>query len=116
MHTTQIAAGEGGAKRRMGCGPPLRSRQACATMRASLRRRIPAFHTPSVGLRPTPSPLRGEGGAQPPDIRDLAFLPLLPPNVTIADVRRGPARCGEERYAAVMFVDMRGSTRRSEKR
>ena len=48
--------------------------------------------------------------------RDLAFLPLLPPHVTIADVRRGPARSGEERYAAVMFVDMRGSTRRAEKR
>jgi hypothetical protein len=53
----------------MGCGPLLRSRQACATIRASLRRRILAFHTPSVGLRPTPSPLRGEGGAQPPDTR-----------------------------------------------
>ena len=43
--------------------------QACATIRASVRRRIPACHTPSVGLRPTPSPLRGEGGAQPPNIR-----------------------------------------------
>jgi adenylate cyclase len=48
--------------------------------------------------------------------RDLAFLPLLPPHVSIADIRRGPARSGEERYAAVMFVDMRGSTRRAEKR
>src|SRR5208283_1001585 len=28
-------AGEGGAQRRMGCGPLLRSRQACATIRAS---------------------------------------------------------------------------------
>ena len=44
------------------------------------------------------------------------LLPLLPPHATIADVRRGPARSGEERYAAVMFVDMRGSTRRAEKR
>ncbi|RBP12253.1 adenylate cyclase [Roseiarcus fermentans] len=48
--------------------------------------------------------------------RDLALLPLLPPHVSIADVRRGPARSGEERYAAVMFVDMRGSTRLAEKR
>ena len=47
---------------------------------------------------------------------DLALVPLLPPHVTMADVRRGPARSGEERYAAVMFVDMRGSTRRAEKR
>ena len=48
--------------------------------------------------------------------RDIAFLPLLPPNVTISDVRRGPARGGEERYVAVMFADMRGSTRLAEKR
>ena len=48
--------------------------------------------------------------------RDLAFLPLLPPSVTIADGTRGPARSGEERYAVVMFVDMRGSTRRAETR
>ena len=48
--------------------------------------------------------------------RDVAFLPLLPPNVTIAEARRSPTRSGEERYAVVMFVDMRGSTRRAEKR
>jgi hypothetical protein len=54
-------AGEGGPEGRMGYGPLLRSRQACATIRASLRQRVPAFHTPSAGLRPTPSPLRGEG-------------------------------------------------------
>ena len=52
-------AGEGGAKRRMGCGPPLRRKSDCATVIANLRRTIPAFRTPS-GLRP-PSPLRGEG-------------------------------------------------------
>ncbi len=48
--------------------------------------------------------------------RDIAFLPLLPPHATLADVRRGPTRSGEERYAVVMFVDMRGSTRRAERR
>jgi adenylate cyclase len=49
--------------------------------------------------------------------QDIAFLPLLPPHATLADVRRGPARSsGEERYAAVMFADMRGSTRLAEKR
>ena len=47
---------------------------------------------------------------------DLAFLPLLPPHATIADVRFGPARSGEERYAVVMFVDMRGSSRIAETR
>ena len=52
-------AGEGGAKRRMGCGPLVRPKSACTNVTANLRRTIPAFRTPS-GLRP-PSPLRGEG-------------------------------------------------------
>ena len=56
-------AGEGGAKRRMGCGPPLRRKPVCTTDTPSLRPTIPAFPTPS-GLRP-PSPLRGEGGRRP---------------------------------------------------
>ena len=47
---------------------------------------------------------------------DLAFLPLLPPHATIADARFGPARSGEERYAVIMFVDMRGSSRIAETR
>jgi adenylate cyclase len=55
-------------------------------------------------------------GCQLRPARDLALLPLLPPHATLADVRRGPSRSGEERYAAVMFVDMRGSTRRAERR
>jgi adenylate cyclase len=49
--------------------------------------------------------------------KDLAFAPLLPPHASIADVRRrGPKRSGEERYMAIMFVDMRESSRRAEKR
>jgi adenylate cyclase len=48
--------------------------------------------------------------------RDITFLPLLPPHVSLADVRRGPTRSGEERYLAVMFADMRGSTRLAERR
>jgi adenylate cyclase len=47
---------------------------------------------------------------------DLALLPLLPPHASLAELRRGPARSGEERYAVAMFVDMRGSTRRAERR
>jgi len=49
--------------------------------------------------------------------KDLAFAPLLPPHASIADVRRrGPTRSGEERYMAIMFVDMRESSRLAEKR
>ena len=57
------SAGEGGAERRMGCGPLPRRKPDCKTDSANLHRAIPAFHTPS-GLRP-PSPLRGEGGRDP---------------------------------------------------
>ncbi len=45
------SAGEGGAKRRMGCGPPLRLKSDCATVSANFRRTLPAFRTPS-GLQP----------------------------------------------------------------
>ena len=48
---------------------------------------------------------------------DIAFVPLLPPHASIADVRRrGPASTGDERYVVIMFVDMRGSSRLAEKR
>jgi len=48
--------------------------------------------------------------------RDLAFVPLLPPHTTAADAPRAPTRTGEERYAVVMFVDMRDSSRLAERR
>ena len=57
-HLPQLA-GEGGAERRMGCGPLLEPKPDCTTGAANLLRAVPAFRTPS-GLRP-PSPLRGEG-------------------------------------------------------
>jgi adenylate cyclase len=48
---------------------------------------------------------------------DLAFVPLIPANATISEVRRrGPVRSGDERYVAVMFVDMRGSSKLAEGR
>ena len=48
---------------------------------------------------------------------DVAFAPLLPPHATMADVRRrAPASGGEERYAVIMFVDMRESSRLAEAR
>ncbi len=55
IHTSRIAArtpfssfaGEGGAKRRMGCGPPLLTKSDRATVIVNLRRIIPAFRTPS---------------------------------------------------------------------
>ena len=49
--------------------------------------------------------------------RDLAFVPLLPPHATVVDLRHaGPTRSGEERYAVIMFVDMRESSRLAERR
>ena len=46
-------AGEGGAKRRMGCGPLLRPKSDCTTVTANLRSKRPAFHTPSVAFGDT---------------------------------------------------------------
>ncbi len=46
-------AGEGGAKRRMGCGPLLRRQTACTNVTANLRSKRPAFHTPSVAFGDT---------------------------------------------------------------
>ena len=49
--------------------------------------------------------------------RDLALLPLLPPHATLASLRRGPTRAAARSVTpAAMFVDMRGSTRRAERR
>jgi adenylate cyclase len=42
---------------------------------------------------------------------DIAFVPMLPPHTTVADVNRGRlARAGDERYVVIMFVDLRGSS------
>ena len=48
---------------------------------------------------------------------DIAFVPMLPPHTTIADVNRGrSARAGDERYVVIMFVDLRGSSKLAEGR
>jgi len=48
---------------------------------------------------------------------DLAVLPLLPPDITANDPRRrGPEGGSLERFAAIMFVDIRRSTALFEKR
>jgi adenylate cyclase len=48
---------------------------------------------------------------------DIAFVPMLPPNTTIADVNRSrSARAGDERYVVIMFVDLRGSSKLAEGR
>jgi adenylate cyclase len=47
--------------------------------------------------------------------RDIAFVPMLPPHTTVADVNRDwQAGAGHERYLVIMFIDMRGSTRLAE--
>jgi adenylate cyclase len=48
---------------------------------------------------------------------DIAFVPMLPPHTTVADVNRGRlARAGDERYVVIMFVDLRGSSKLAEGR
>ena len=48
---------------------------------------------------------------------DIAILPLLPPDITAGDPRRrGPGGGSMERFAAIMFVDIRRSTALFEKR
>jgi adenylate cyclase len=48
---------------------------------------------------------------------DIAFVPMLPPNTTVADLNRGrSARAGDERYVVIMFVDLRGSSKLAEGR
>jgi Homeodomain-like domain len=49
------STGEGGAKRRMGCGPLLRRKSDCTTVTANLHRTIPAFRIrPSAPSSPLP--------------------------------------------------------------
>jgi adenylate cyclase len=48
---------------------------------------------------------------------DVAVIPILPPNIGSSFVRgRHRVHIGEERYVVSMFVDMRGSTKLTEKR
>jgi adenylate cyclase len=48
---------------------------------------------------------------------DIAFVPMLPPHMTVADVNRGRSgRAGDERYIVIMFVDLRGSSKLAEGR
>ena len=74
-------AGEGGEKRRMGCGPLLRPKSACTNVTANLRSQRPAFHTP-----PSPS-------ATPPGLRPGQALPRFAekwqayPNLKSAETR-----------------------------
>ncbi|HMK67168.1 MAG TPA: adenylate/guanylate cyclase domain-containing protein, partial [Stellaceae bacterium] len=49
-------------------------------------------------------------------MHDLAFVPLMPPNIGAAGVReRQRPHLGEERYVVSLFADMRGSTELAER-
>jgi adenylate cyclase len=49
--------------------------------------------------------------------QDLTFVPLLPPQATVANAyRRNQPEAGDERNIVIMFVDMRGSTKLAEHR
>ena len=44
-------------------------------------------------------------------VSDLAVIPLVPPHISVGDLRRQTvARGGQERFIVVMVVDLRGST------
>jgi adenylate cyclase len=48
---------------------------------------------------------------------DITLVPMLSPYATVVDARRsGAVSSGIERYAVIMFVDMRGSSRLAERR
>jgi adenylate cyclase len=83
------------------------------------------------GVLPQPSGremhvLRRVGAAADPAIRlacqlrpttDIAFIPILPPQIGAEFVRnRRRINLGQERYIVSMFVDMRGSSRFAEER
>ncbi len=122
----------------------VRARRGLSVLEASLTHDIPHAHVCGGRGRCSTCRIRilGDEGALPPasaaeqavldriaagpgvrlacqlrPTRDIAFVPLLPPHASIADVRRrGPASTGDERYVVIMFVDMRGSSRLAEKR
>ena len=48
--------------------------------------------------------------------RDLAVVPLLPPDATVRDAKRPGGVEGEERHVTVLFVDLRGSTTLGERK
>ena len=69
-------AGEGGAKRRMGCGPRRHSRRIARPSPSSCRRQRPAFHTPSgpTGHLPQPSWGRGDNGGFTGNVAERQLL------------------------------------------
>ena len=48
--------------------------------------------------------------------RDVSVMPLLPPNATAREARRVGGLEGREQRVAIVFIDLRGSTRLGEKR
>lgn len=48
--------------------------------------------------------------------RDVSVAPLLPPNATARDTHRGGGLEGREQRVAILFIDLRGSTRLGERR
>jgi adenylate cyclase len=48
--------------------------------------------------------------------RDLSIRPLLPPNATVKDANRPGGIQGREQKVAVMFIDLRGSTKLGEEK
>src|SRR5271168_832550 len=77
----------------MGCGQPPRRRPDCTSVAANSWGGRPAFRTPSVGLRPTPSPLRcaEKEGARLPIGNEA---PSRIPAIALAEGRHAAILCG----------------------
>lgn len=98
-------------------------RGRCSTCRIRIVGDRAGLPEPSAGERAV---LARVGAAGDPALRlacqlrprtDIAFVPLLPPNVgTSRAWERSRTHAAEERYVVSMFVDMRGSTRLGEQR
>lgn len=98
-------------------------RARCSTCRIRITSDLTALPKPSPRESFVLSRLGSEGdpairlACQLHPIADIAFVQLLTPHATSANVHAThPARIGQERYLACMFIDMRGSTMLAEKR
>jgi adenylate cyclase len=98
-------------------------RARCSTCRIRITSDLTALPRPSPRESFVLSRLGSEGdpairlACQLHPVADIAFVQLLTPHATSANVHAThPARIGQERYLACMFIDMRGSTMLAEKR
>lgn len=95
-------------------------RGRCTTCRVQITQGLGDLDKPSdleakaLGRITAPSDVRLACQARPR--RDISIVPLLPPNATARDGRLPGGVQGQERQVAILFVDLRGSTKLGEDR